>query len=230
MSGNAWVIVSTMGRDSPTTGARILIILRLLAQYGISIGWLENDATVGIKPPKMNASQGIHSWSDEEIDAYERRWPSGTYQRLTFALLLYTGQTRSDAVRIGPDNIRDGMIYVRQQKTKTELFIPIHPTLQIEIDQWSGNSKTFLTGARGNALSANGFYNVFKDWCQEAGLPDNCSPHGLRKAVARRLAEAGCSPHEIAAITGHKTLSEVSRYTRAASQQKMAETSVKKLR
>jgi integrase len=37
--------------------------------------------------------------------------------------------------------------------------------------------------------------------------------HGLRKAAARPLAEAGCTTHEIAAITGHKTLSEVERYT-----------------
>jgi integrase len=38
----------------------------------------------------------------------------------------------------------------------------------------------------------------------------------LRKAAARRLAEAGCSTHEIAAITGHASLKEVARYTEAA--------------
>ncbi|MFT8719463.1 tyrosine-type recombinase/integrase [Acetobacter sp.] len=122
------------------------------------------------------------------------------------------------------------MIFVRQQKTKTELLIPIHPALQKEIDAWADSTSTFPVGAKGQPLSANGFYNVFKDWCREAGLPDQCSLHELRKAVARRLAKAGCFLHEIAAITGHKTLSEVSRYTRAASQQKMAEKEVKKLR
>ncbi|WP_062017988.1 tyrosine-type recombinase/integrase [Gluconobacter japonicus] len=65
-------------------------------------------------------------------------------------------------------------------------------------------------------LSANNFYNQFIDWCREAGLPAGCSPHGLRKAAARRLAEAGCTTHQIAAITGHRSLAEVARYTQAA--------------
>src|SRR5262245_40005924 len=44
----------------------------------------------------------------------------------------------------------------------------------------------------------------FRQECDRAGLP-NCSAHGLRKAAARRLAEAGCTAHEIGAITGHIT-------------------------
>ncbi|WP_244980659.1 tyrosine-type recombinase/integrase [Acetobacter thailandicus] len=74
----------------------------------------------------------------------------------------------------------------------------------------------------------NGFYNVFKDWCASAELPVQCSPHGLRKAAGRRLAEAGCTPHQIAAILGHKTLAEVMRYTRSAEQKKMAQEAMDK--
>ena len=56
----------------------------------------------------------------------------------------------------------------------------------------------------------------------EAGLPARCKVHGLRKAACRRLAEAGCRTNEIAAISGHVTLKEVARYTRAVDQEKMA--------
>ncbi|HEY9359509.1 MAG TPA: tyrosine-type recombinase/integrase, partial [Xanthobacteraceae bacterium] len=49
-----------------------------------------------------------------------------------------------------------------------------------------------------------------------------CSAHGLRKAACRRLAEAGCSANEIASISGHASLREVERYTRAADQARMA--------
>jgi hypothetical protein len=37
-----------------------------------------------------------------------------------------------------------------------------------------------------------------------------------------RLAEAGCSANVIASISGHTTLAEVARYTKAADQQRMA--------
>jgi integrase len=50
----------------------------------------------------------------------------------------------------------------------------------------------------------------------------------LRKATARRLAEAGCTTHEIAAITGHATLSEVQRYTKAANQIRLARAAMDK--
>jgi hypothetical protein len=63
---------------------------------------------------------------------------------------------------------------------------------------------------------------------REAGLPARCKAHGLRKAAARRLAEAGCSANEIAAITGHKTLAEVERYTRAADQERLARRAIQR--
>jgi integrase len=69
---------------------------------------------------------------------------------------------------------------------------------------------TFLTTRYGRAFTAAGFGNAFREWCNSAGLPGR-SAHGLRKATARRLAEAGCSASQIGSITGHKTLKEVSR-------------------
>jgi integrase len=54
-----------------------------------------------------------------------------------------------------------------------------------------------------------------------AGL-SHCSFHGLRKAAATRLANAGCSTDQVKAITGHRSLAEVARYTRAADQQRLA--------
>jgi hypothetical protein len=63
----------------------------------------------------------------------------------------------------------------------------------------------------------------------KAGLPERCVTHGLRKAAARRLAEAGCSANEIASITGHVTLEEVARYTKAAEQKKLARAAIGRL-
>jgi integrase len=53
-------------------------------------------------------------------------------------------------------------------------------------------------------------------------MPKHCTAHGLRKAACRRLAEAGCSANEIASISGHASLDEVARYTKAADQARLA--------
>jgi integrase len=81
---------------------------------------------------------------------------------------------------------------------------------------------TFLIGERGRPFTPDGFGNFFRERCDEAGLPKRCSAHGLRKAAATRLANAGCSTDQIKAITGHKALAEVARYTKAADQQRLA--------
>lgn len=50
----------------------------------------------------------------------------------------------------------------------------------------------------------------------KAGLPVDSSPHGLRNAICRHLAEAGCSSAQIMAITG-QSLSVFERHIRDAS-------------
>ncbi|CAH1672915.1 hypothetical protein CHELA40_14171 [Chelatococcus asaccharovorans] len=51
----------------------------------------------------------------------------------------------------------------------------------------------------------------------------------VRKAAARRLAEAGCSAWQIAAITGHASLDEVERSMKAADQKRLAKDAIDRL-
>ena len=70
--------------------------------------------------------------------------------------------------------------------------------------------------------------NLIQRWTEDAKLPQ-CSAHGLRKACARRLAEAGATAHEIGAVTGYKTLALVQSYTEAAGREGMADSAIEKL-
>jgi integrase len=130
-------------------------------------------------------------------------------------------QWRGDVIGMGPQHIRDGLLHVQQSKTGARLRLPIAPILQAVIDAAPIEHLTFLTTGSGKPFTAAGFGNWFRDVCNEAGL-HGFSAHGLRKAGCRRLADAGCSTHEIAAWSGHRTLSEVAHYTRAADQAAMA--------
>ena len=86
---------------------------------------------------------------------------------------------------------------------------------------------TFLVNDWGRPFTVGSFSNWFRAQCDTANL-HHCSAHGLRKAAARRLAEAGCTEHEIAAITGHASLREIARYTRAADQRQLATAAMEK--
>jgi integrase len=214
-------IVTLLGSKKPFAAKNWLKTLRGLMQFAVTAGRLAADPTIGIKIAKARPGE-IHSWTEAEIEQFEARFETGSRARLALALLLYTAQRRSDIVRMGRQHMRDGTLTVRQGKTGQALEIPVHPALRAILAATPGNHLTFLVAAAGNPFSPAGFGNLFRQWCEEAGLPKACSAHGLRKAACRRLAEAGCSEHQIASISGHKTLSEVQRYTRAARQSHLA--------
>nr|WP_061509799.1 tyrosine-type recombinase/integrase [Gluconobacter thailandicus] len=214
--------------DRPAAANHRLKMFRLLFEYAVNEDWRPDNPASAVKRLREKA-EGAASWTDEQIEQFERRWPVGSVPRLALALLIYTGQRRSDVVRMGWKHVRGDLIEVKQQKTGAVLLIPIHPLLQVEIEAANDGAETFLQRQDGIPFTANGFYMRFKSWREEAGLPDGLSPHGLRKAAARRLAEAGCSAHEIASITGHATLAEVQRYTRAVDQEKLAREAMRRM-
>jgi integrase len=214
-------MVADKALATPAAARTLLKCLRALMQFCVSEGMRADDPTAGVKNIKLR-SPGIYTWTEADIATYETKHPIGTRARLAFALLLYTAQRRGDVIRMGRQHIRDGVLQVTQQKTGAELKIPVHPDLEAIFAATPTEHLAFLTTAAGKPFTAAGFGNIFRDWCREAGLPEECSAHGLRKAACRRLAEAGASANIIAAISGHKTLREVERYTKAADQARMA--------
>lgn len=203
-------------------------VLRAMMAHAVEIEMRKDDPTRDVKPIKVK-TDGFHSWTEAEIEQFEAKHPIGSKARLAFSLLLYSGQRRSDVVTMGRQHIRDGVIHVRQQKTRAELDIPIMPELLAVIADTPKDNLTFLVTQFGKPFTAAGFGNWFRERCNEAGLP-HCSAHGLRKAASRRLAEFGCTIHEVAAITGHASLREVQRYTKGADQKRLAASAMQKMK
>jgi hypothetical protein len=130
--------------------------------------------------------------------------------------------------RVGRGSVRNGTITITQQKTKTALVVPVTAVPAEAINATANEAMVFLLNEHGGkAFTAKGFGKWFTAQCQRVGLT-GLSPHGLRKVACRRLAEAGCSANEIASISGHATLREVERYTRAADQARMARNALAK--
>lgn len=212
--------------DRPGAALSILKMLRVLIKHAIDIGWLKHDPSLGIKRPK---TEEIRSWTDDEIEIFEGRWPIGTKQRLAFSLLLFTGQRRSDVHRMTWADVSCGTIRVVQQKTGRKLAIPLHRELLAALAAAERDHVTIINTEYGRPFTVDGFSQWMRAAITAVGLPLECQPHGLRKAAGRRLAEAGCSANEIMSVLGHRTLAEAERYTREADQARLATEAVTKL-
>jgi integrase len=206
--------------ERPGAANGLLKALRVLLRHAVDMGLLRDNPARNVRKFAVN-SEGFHSWTEEDVTAFEARHDLGSRAQLALSLLLYTGQRRSDVVRMGWQHINGELLSVVQDKTGVMLRVPIHPKLSVAIGNMPRKNMTFLLTEAGAPFSAAGFGNWFRDRCNEAGL-QHCSAHGLRKACAARLANAGCTTEQIKAITGHKTLSEVARYTKAADQERNA--------
>jgi integrase len=217
---------------TPFAQRNFLNTLRAMFKWAMKEGRIPDDPTLGVTRQKVKTT-GYRTWSEDHIARLEAKHPIGTKARLAFALVLYTGLRRSDVVKIGEPNIHNGVLTIDQGKTEggeeAHLEIPVHPKLREIIDATPMvGVKTFLVTHFGKPYTAPGFGNWFRELCDEAGCFD-ISAHGGRKATARRLAEIGCSANQIASITGHASLSEVQRYTKAADRKRMAREAMKKL-
>jgi integrase len=212
--------------ETPGAANDVLKKLKILLHFAIDNGWRKDDPTVRVK--KFAAGE-FHTWTNAEIQAYEEKWAVGSRERTAFALLLYTGQRASDVKAMSWQDVESAAIRVVQGKTGTKLRIPLHPNLKRILDAWPKAHVMMLTTSFGKPFTPKGFSNFMADKIGETGLPERCVTHGLRKAAARRLAEAGCSANEIASITGHLTLKEIERYTKAAEQRTLAASAMGRL-
>ena len=178
------------------------------------------DATARLKGRKG----GFHTWTEAEIETFRKHWGAGTRERLALLLILNTCQRRGDAIRLGPDNMQDGRLIFRQGKTGTAMDLPIIGELRAELKRHASESgKPFLRTEYGRPFTAAGFGNWFGDKCKAAGVPGRA--HGLRKAAATRLANAGATQQQLKAWGGWKNDAEVAVYVEAASRARQADQS-----
>jgi integrase len=224
--------------STPFAQRNLLNTLRAMSRWAVAEGRMPDDPTLGVARLKIK-STGYRTWSENDIEQYKRTHPRGTMARVAIELLLGTAARRGDAVKLGPQHVHNGTIVFEQGKTEggeeAAVVIPLHPDLSAAIAAMPPSNvvrlttPTFLTTSFGKPFTGAGFGNWFRQCCNEAGLSNGLSAHGLRKAAARRLADIGCSVHEIAAITGHASLGEVQRYTKAADRKRLAQQAMKKL-
>jgi len=215
---------------TPEAANQIVKMLRQVFSYAVATDLAKANPAKEV-PYLKPGTEGFHTWTIDEVYRFEQRHPIGTKARLALALMLYTGQRRSDIIQFGRQHVKNGWLKITQQKNRNRkpitIEIPVLAEMQNIIDASPCGDLTFLVTEFGRPFTSNGFGNWFRDRCIEADVPGRA--HGLRKATATRLAELGASDREIMAVTGHQTSKEVDRYTKAARRKVLAESAMARM-
>jgi len=212
-------------KDRPAAANNLRKALSRLFRYAVRMGWLSRNPVEATEPYRIT-TEGFHAWTEEEIAAFQAHWPMGTRERLTLELLLWTGVRKSDLIHLGPAHRRDDRFYLRHTKNKADTILPVVPAVAQAIeslDPAHAGHDTYLVTEFGKPFTAAGFGNWFRARCDMAGLK-GCSAHGLRKALSRRIAEAGGTANQGRAVTGHKTDKMFAHYSQSADRAALAGT------
>src|SRR4029077_7881017 len=93
-------VAAILAKKPPFAARNWLKVLRGLMTFAVNMGLRKDDPTQGVKLAKVKAGE-IHTWTEAEIAQFAEWHTIGSKARLAQALLLYTGQRRSDVVRMG---------------------------------------------------------------------------------------------------------------------------------
>jgi integrase len=170
----------------------------------------------------------LPTWTRQQAHAAIKGLPHHLY-RVVF-LAWHTGQRRTDLARLRWSDYDGQTIRLVQQKTGQPLALPASAELRAELDEWkrAATSVTILADAKGKPWDATYLSSALGRAMAKLGMP-GLNVHGLRKLRATELADSGATTHEIAAITGHRTLSMVAHYTRSADQERLANAAANRL-
>jgi len=212
---------------TPHMAASFVSVMRALFDFAKASGYVDANPVgdINFTPGKTD---GYHVWTLDEVAAYEARHAVGTQARLAMDIFLYTGLRRSDAVRLGRQHIREGVISIKAGKNCADIIIPLLPPLAASIAATEVGDLVFLKNRHGRPWATNSFGYWFADCCVEAGIMEGRA-HGLRKAGATIAANNGATPFELTAMYGWSSTKMAEVYTRKADKVRLAGRAANKL-
>ena len=160
--------------------------------------------------------------------------PHWRHLRMPIAIALGCGMREGDVIRLPRTAVKGGLLSIKTAKRGVDVAVPIGPLITEALALQTHSAVTLCTNSYGFPWKGNGFRSAFMKMmrCLEAegNVARGCTFHGLRHDVATRLAEAGCSAEDIAAVLGQKSSRMAAQYAGKADRSRRTVAAVTKLR
>ena len=193
----------------------------VLAVIGVVYRWGRRNKSLTVNPTKDVDRQdiGTHEpWPEDVLEAALKS--DDPVVRLTVHLLYFTGQRIGDVMKMRWGDIRDGHVYVKQEKTGKVVEPPLIGELVAELDRTPKTGLTIIDGVKRTTIRGR-----LQAFTRKMGV--KTVPHGLRKNAVIAFLEAGCTVPEVAAITG-QTHQVVEHYAARVNRRRLGKAAVVK--
>lgn len=217
--------------SAPGEANNVLKALQALFTFAVKADLLDRSPAAGVEKLKVTGPRagGSETWLPEHAAMFRARWPLGSPQRTLFEICWNTGLRIGDALRLGPQHVRDGRVRMTTHKKGVPVDILVLPDLAEALAAAPTPHLTYLATQGGRTRSNKAAYTWFADAAKAAGIPPKYTSHGCRKGILTEAAEHGASEQELAALAGHGSTKSVGAYTKKASRRALADAAIARL-
>jgi integrase len=239
---DAATIVALRNRWREARGRRFvnycLTVLKLVFRHGMDEQLVSYNPVSEVRSIRRdkNAVPLNRPWTAEERAAVWKAvgTPRWRHLRLPVAIGLETGMREGDVIALTRLAIKGRLLSIKTAKRGVDIAIPISSRLAEALcDAESHDSVTLCVNSKGLPWKGNGFRSGFRKMLRaleaEGKIGQGCTFHGFRHDVATRLAEAGCSAEDIAAVLGQKSSRIAAHYADKADRSRRTEAAIRKL-
>ena len=231
---SVFVIARDAWAARPGAADELMKSVRSLYTWAISQGSINHNPVSGIGKINRNPKGGAAPWTSEDIKAFKKAHPKGTAAHLWLTLQSFTACRVGDALWIGrgQEKTIDGSLWLEFQPRKKGsalVSMPMLPPLVEATRAATVVGSSYILNERGKPFtSVEGLRVRIARWCAAAGL-EKRSSHGVRKAMAELMAEAGSTQHQIMAVMSHTEARTSEIYTKGAERRVLASAGVQAL-
>ncbi|MEM9357951.1 MAG: tyrosine-type recombinase/integrase, partial [Pseudomonadota bacterium] len=178
-------------------------VLRSVLKFGNQIGEIGVNHAAGFDT-LYKADRSDRIWLPEHV---ARMMAVASFEiRMALLFALHTGQRQGDLLTLNWNTFDGQALTFRQRKGNRgagrHVYIPCTNALRLTLEQAPKRALTILTNSRGAPWTSDGFKTSWRKASIRAGI-EGLTFHDLRGTAVTMLSEAGCTPQEVAAITGH---------------------------
>lgn len=197
--------------DTPNMANRCLTVLRLVFDYAIEEGLVENNPCTGVK--RLAEKKRDRLVAPDEFQRIREHAPPRLQLMMDIAFL--TGQRLMDVVTIHRSDLRADGIYFRQDKTDAKLIVRWTPELRQVVEEAKAlggkvNALTLFHTRNGKPPAYRTVYDQWVAACRRAGVQDT----DLRDLRAMSATEAKRQGKDATALLGHASSTMTARYLR----------------
>ena len=192
-------------------------MLSILFEHSINLDWQRDNPARGVE--KIKTGDCYAPWPDWALTSY-RKIATGN-DILLMEMAISTGQRVSDILKMKWSDIEGAGINVKQNKTGEELWIPFTSEIAELLKKTEKSGFHILSDQFGRQLKLRSVQARIRKIRLRSGT-EGFQIHGWQYTAASILAQAGATDAEIAAITGHKSLEMVAKYSRKNNQRTLA--------